>query len=497
VKRRRNRESDGEGYAPTVSADSPPGLTGPTEGMSLPDDATVEALYGQDFGPGALIGDYVIEERRNRGGFAVIYRALETRSNRPVAIKVLRRDLATTETLRRFEREAETLKRLRHPNIVEFLDYGQLTTGQPYMVLEWLEGRTLRAEIARRGPLAPSDALSILEELGGALETAHALGVIHRDIKADNVMAMPQGEWFTVKLLDFGIAKLTLPELRADMSTTIGVVGTPMTMAPEQILGEPVDPRTDVYGLGLLLYQLVTGRLPFTGRTPLELEELHLHAPPPLASTVAPVPESFDAVVARCLEKRMDARYPTVEAFLEDLRASVANRSGVVPIIPWALGVHVEARIDPSLEDPDDAVLDEVDEVLRLAREGLAAANLALALETGNAVLFAATLPAASRARSEKRAELVSAVLALARRIDARPGRSRHVRVAFTLNVATSTARGSEPSRISGDLLRLSEWTDVHPGEGVVATASAVEGLDAVLRGAPLPGRPDRRLLAT
>ena len=257
MKRRGSRESEGEGYAPTVAA-------------SLP-EPTVEGLYGQDFGPGAIIGDYVVEERHTRGGFAVIYRAhaVAGGADRPVAIKVLRRDLATTETLRRFEREAETLKRLRHPNIVEFLDYGQLTTGQPFMVLEWLEGRTLRAEIDQRGPLAPSDALAILEELGGALEAAHALGVIHRDIKADNVMALPQGEWFTVKLLDFGIAKLTLPELRADMSTTIGVVGTPMTMAPEQILGEAVDPRTDVYGLGLLLYQLVTGRLPFTGRTPL------------------------------------------------------------------------------------------------------------------------------------------------------------------------------------------------------------------------------------
>ncbi|HEY8147094.1 MAG TPA: serine/threonine-protein kinase [Kofleriaceae bacterium] len=486
MKRRGSRESEGEGYAPTVAA-------------SVPQEAIVEGLYGQDFGPGAIIGEYVVEERHTRGGFAVIYRAhaVGGSADRPVAIKVLRRDLATTETLRRFEREAETLKRLRHPNIVEFLDYGQLTTGQPYMVLEWLEGRTLRAEIDQRGPLAPSDALAILEELGGALEAAHALGVIHRDIKADNVMAMPQGEWFTIKLLDFGIAKLTLPELRADMSTTIGVVGTPMTMAPEQILGEAVDPRTDVYGLGLLLYQLVTGRLPFSGRTPLELEELHLHAPPPLASTVAPVPESFDAVVARCLEKRIDARYPSVQAFLEDLRASVANRSGVLGTVPWAFGVHVEARIDPALEDPDDEVLDDVDQVLRLAREGLEEANLGAALETGNAVLFAATLPAAIRARTERRAELIDAVLELARGIDARPGRSRHVEVAFTLHAALSTAQAADPSRISGDLLRLSEWTDVHPGEGVIATAAAVEGLDGVQAGAPLADRPDRRRLAT
>lgn len=476
MKRRRDREA--EGYAPTMSAAS-----------SLVEDATVaeESLYGQDFGPGALIGDYVVEEQKNRGGFAVIYRACDLRG-RPVAIKVLRRDLATTDTLRRFEREAETLKRLRHPNIVEFLDYGQLTTGQPYMVLEWLEGRTLRAELDQRGPLAPADTLAVFEELGGALAAAHALGVIHRDIKADNVMAIQQGEWFTVKLLDFGIAKLTQPELRADLSTTVGVVGTPMTMAPEQILGEPVDARTDVYGLGLLLFQLVTGRLPFSGRTTLELEELHLHAPPPLASAAAPVPESFDAVVARCLEKRMEARYPTVEAFLDDLRAAIAGRSGVIATVPWAFGVHVEARIDPALEDPDDAVLDDVDRVLDLARAGLAAANLGPALETGNAVLYAGVLPAARRARTEKRAELVGDVLALAREIEARPDGSPHVRVAISVHVAPSALRASDPSRISGDLLRLSEWTDGHPGQGVVATGRAIEDLGPAVPGRPLPG---------
>jgi tRNA A-37 threonylcarbamoyl transferase component Bud32 len=457
----------------------------------MPSDATVEVMYGQDFGPGALVGDYVVEELKSRGGFAVIYRATDARSKRQVAVKVLRRDLTSTDTLRRFEREGETLKRLRHPNIVELIDYGQLTTGQPYMVLEWLEGRTLRAEIDRRGPLAPSDTLAILEELGAALEAAHELGIIHRDIKADNVMALPQGDWFSLKLLDFGIAKLTLPELRADMSTTIGVVGTPLTMAPEQILGEAVDQRTDVYGLGLLLYQLVTGRLPFAGRTPVELEELHLHAPPPLASTLAPVSESFDAVVARCLEKKMEARYPTVRAFLDDLRAAVAGRSGSMATMPWAFGVHVEARIDAALEDPEDEVLDDVDEVLRLAREGLAEVNLGVALETGNAILFATTLPAAPGARLERRRALVASVLALAALLDGRAGKSEHVRVAISMHAALAAVRAGDSSRVSGDLLKLSEWTDGHPGEGVVATAAAVDGLGEM--GRPLSG--DRRQL--
>jgi len=462
--------------------------------VDLPDDATVEVLYGKDFGPGALLGDWVVEELRSRGGFAVIYRALHAHTGLQAAVKVLRRDLASTETLQRFEREAESLKRLRHPNIVELLDYGQLTTGQPYMVLEWLEGRTLSAELRQRGPLSPPDALAILEELGAALEVAHRMGVIHRDIKADNVMALPRGDWFGVKLLDFGIAKLTLPELRAGMHTTVGVVGTPLTMAPEQILGEAVDARTDVYGLGLLLYQLVTGRLPFTGRTPLELEELHLHARPPPASSLAPVSESFDAVVARCLEKRMEARYPGVEALLEDLRAAVASRSGG-QAAPWALGVHLEARIDAELDDPDDDVLDDVDAVLARGREVLTGRGLAVALETGNALLAAVTLPAAPAARAERRAELIAAVLDLAAQLDARDGKSEHVRVALTVHSDLAAARPADPRRLSGDLLRLTEWTDGHPGEGVVATAAALDEVADRFPGDPLPGRPDRLLL--
>ena len=459
---------------------------------SLPDDATVEVLYGAEFGPGALLGDWVVEDLRSRGGFAVIYRALHASTGRPAAVKVLRRDLASTETLQRFEREAETLKLLRHPNIVEFLDYGQLTSGQPYMVLEWLEGRTLSAELASRGPLAPKDALALLEELGPALEVAHGMGVIHRDIKADNVMALPRDSWFSVKLLDFGIAKLTTPELRAGMNTTVGVVGTPLTMAPEQILGEPVDARTDVYGLGLLLYQLVTGRLPFTGRTPMELEELHLHAPPPLASSLAPVSEAFDAVVARCLEKRIEARYPTVPAFLDDLRAAVAGRSGAAQAAPWAIGVHVEARIDPALEDPDDEVLDEVDAVIDLARRALAAVSLSIALESGNALLAACTLPAAAAARLERRGEILAAVLALADRLEARPGRSGHVGVALTVHTDVATVRAADPHRLSGDLLKVADWTDGHPGAGLVVTGVALEGLADRFRAEPLAGRRDR-----
>jgi serine/threonine-protein kinase len=464
--------------------------------VSQPDDASVEVLYGRDFGPGALIGDYVVEELRSRGGFAVIYRALHAHSGRPVAVKVLRRDLATPETLQRFEREAETLRLLQHPNIVEFLDYGQLTTGQPYMVLEWLEGKTLSQELRAGGPLGPPDALALLEELGLALHTAHAIGVVHRDIKADNVMATPSGDWFTVKLLDFGIAKLTRPELRGGMNTTVGVVGTPLTMAPEQILGEAVDARTDVYGLGLLLYQLVTGRLPFTGRSPVELEELHLHAPPPLASSLAPVSEGFDAVVARCLEKRMAARYPTVGAFLDDLRAAVAGRSASLQAAPWALGVHVEARIDPSVDDPDDTVLDEVDELLAHARDALGERGLAVALDSGNAFLAATTLPAAAAARTERRAELIAAALELASRLMTIPDRSGVVRVALTVHSEVAAVRAAAPGRLSGDLLKVAGWTGHHPGEGLVVTAAALDGVADRFPGQRLPDRQDALLLA-
>lgn len=454
---------------------------------TLPDERTVEDLYGTNLGAGAVIGDYVIDEQRSRGGFAVVYRAVSMEDERPVAIKILRRDIASADSLRRFEREAETIRRLQHPNIVEFLDYGQLTTGQPYMVLEWIEGRTLAEEMARRGPFALGEALAVMEELCAALTVAHDYGVIHRDIKAANVMAVPRESWFTVKLLDFGIAKLTRPELRADLSSTVGILGTPLNMAPEQILGGEVRPATDVYGLGLLLFQLVTGQLPFIGETAIEVEEMHLHAPPPAPSSVAPVPEAFDAVIRRSLDKRVEGRFATAADFLAELRAAVGSVGGRTAQALWGIGVHVEARIDPSLDDPDDDILDEVDDMLDMAKATLAGEGLPVAIDSGNAFLAADVLPSHGEERVRRRRQVLDGALSLFETWLSQSDRSGYVSLVITVHMAPA-ARAADSGKITGQLLRLPEWIGPNGQAAVLATLAVLDDVDPGYKLDPVQG---------
>ena len=183
--------------------------------------------------------------------------------------------------------------------------------------------------------------------MGAALGAAHGAGVVHRDLKAQNVVVVSAGTGgMRVKLVDFGVAKLVAPEDAGLGATSTGLVlGTPLTMAPEQIRGETPDARTDLYGLGVLLYQLVTGQPPFLGPTRVELEEQHLHAPVPRASDRAPVPSGLDAVVARCMEKQREARYPDVGAALKALRRAVRGEGAGTAGQTRALGLYVEARL--------------------------------------------------------------------------------------------------------------------------------------------------------
>src|SRR5260370_24719039 len=226
-------------------------------------------LYGDELEPGALAGAYVIEQREHQGGFATLYRARHLESGRPAALKLMHQQLTRSpQLLKRFKQEAETLVELRHPNIVELFEYGELRDGRPFRAMEWLRGRNLRAELKAGGSLSAKEALQVMEEVGAALGAAHRRGVVHRDLKAENVMAVPEGAWFRAKVVDFGLVKWTAERLTETQLTSTGMVlGTPVAMAPEQIRGQAPDACTDIYALGLLLYQLVTGRLPVQERT--------------------------------------------------------------------------------------------------------------------------------------------------------------------------------------------------------------------------------------
>jgi serine/threonine-protein kinase len=225
---------------------------------------------------GSTLGNYQITEELGRGGMAVVYRAYQPSLNRHVAIKVLPPQLSfDPQFVERFQREARAAARLRHPNIVVIHDVGE-QDGNYYIVMEYLEGRTLNQLIEQEGPLSPQRAAHIIDQVAAALDYAHQQGVVHRDVKPANIFV---GKDDRVTLTDFGIAKAATD---AEQLTRTGMLmGTPEYMAPEQAEGSNVDHRTDLYSLGIVLYQMLVGRVPFRGTTPHATLHAVIYEPPP------------------------------------------------------------------------------------------------------------------------------------------------------------------------------------------------------------------------
>ncbi len=272
---------------------------------------------------GEVLGHFEIEALLGRGGMGEVYLARDQRLQRQVALKVLRADFTHDPArVRRFEQEARAASALNHPNIAMIFDLGESARGH-FIAMEYVAGQTLRARL-RAGRLPLKTALELALQLAEALAAAHQAGVIHRDIKPENLMLRPDGY---LKVLDFGLAKLT--ETRASAgraahsSTTPGtVLGTVSYMSPEQARGQAVDARTDLFSLGIVLYELATGRLPFDGETPSDVLAAILKSEPPALTEFLPaVPVAFQHVVARALRKARDERYQTADELLGDLRA--------------------------------------------------------------------------------------------------------------------------------------------------------------------------------
>ncbi|MCP3144935.1 serine/threonine-protein kinase [Pyxidicoccus xibeiensis] len=429
-----------------------------------------EPLYGEELGAGALVGRWVVERVHYRGPVSTLYRARDSHSGAAAALKVLHSQSAATVTaLRRFRREAATLQRLSHPNVVGVLGFGELPDGRPFIAMEWLEGRDLAAELAARGPLSPDEALEVVEQVGAALRAAHGAGVVHRDLKAQNVVRVSgRGEALHVKLVDFGVAKGLTPDAPgASTLTHTGVaLGTPLSMAPEQIRGEPPDARTDLYALGVLLFQLVTGRPPFQGTTRHEVEEQHLHAPPPRPGEHAPVPAALDAVVLRCLAKQREDRYPDVDALLEELRGAVRGGHALARA-GHAVALYAEARLKGA---PAAAALERLDALLERASVAARGAGLDVRVEGSGCILAVAALPEDAAGARAVRARVLAAALELVEET-ARPG---PVELAVTLHMDRLPAR-----EVPGGLLHLPSWVTESTGPGLVATGAVLEGLHA------------------
>jgi tRNA A-37 threonylcarbamoyl transferase component Bud32 len=395
--------------------------------------------------PGTLVGDYVLAGLLAHGGHGSVYAASHRALGHRAAVKVLRIEFAdSSEMQARFAREVRVVNRIHHPEIVEIYDLGALPDGRPYCAMEFLDGRSLDAVIRERAPLAPAEAVALLAPVCRALQAAHEFGVVHRDVKASNIMVLgPTGAGpARVKLLDFGIAKA----VEADQIglTTVGQrLGTAGAMAPEQIVGERVDARADIYALGVLLFRLLTGRAPFTAPDADEVERMHLEVPPPRPSEVAPLAAPLDAVVARCLEKRAQRRWPTAAALLDAAQAALDIAVAAPTRRQPAVAVQVFLRLPA---DADEELLVAQAEAAEVGEAAFREAGFQLPVATPGVLLAVKLLPASAFGDRSVRAEAVE----LARRLEellARPG----LRLSLAVNIAEADVRdGPDGAELGG-----------------------------------------------
>ena len=274
--------------------------------------------------PATLLGGrYEVGMPIGQGGMAEVFRGRDTRLGRDVAVKILRPELAGDPTfLARFRREAQASASLNHPNIVSVYDTGD-ESGTPFIVMEFVEGRTLRDVLRTQGRMLPQRAMEIVADVCAALEHAHEQGIVHRDIKPGNVMLNQQG---TVKVMDFGIAR-AISGSSATMTQTAAVIGTAQYLSPEQARGEHVDARSDVYSTGCLLYELLTHQPPFTGDSPVAVAYQHVLEDPTLPSTLNPdVEPAVESVVMKAMAKNPGNRYQTAAEMRDDLLRAAAGR---------------------------------------------------------------------------------------------------------------------------------------------------------------------------
>jgi hypothetical protein len=268
---------------------------------------------------GQNIGKYRVLDRVGRGGMGTVYRAIDETLHREVAIKVLNAELNDPEVARRFRAEAITVARLSHPGIATIYELFQ-HDGQWLMVMEFVRGDTLEQLIARGGPLPADRAAALCMQSLAALAHAHSMGVVHRDLKPANIMLTEVGD---VKIMDFGIARVSGTE----HLTSVGfMMGTPAYMAPEQVLGQDIDARADIYAMGVVLFRLLSGQLPFKGDTPFAMAQAQVNAAPTAIGTLRDdLPAWVEGVVMRSLEKQPSDRYQSAAEFHETLERSLSG----------------------------------------------------------------------------------------------------------------------------------------------------------------------------
>jgi serine/threonine protein kinase len=316
-------------------------------------------------GPGMQIGEYQVQERIGAGGMGVVYRAVQPSTGKSVAIKVLSSFHASdASSVQRFILEIRAVNQIHHPHLVDIFSFGQLTDGRYYYVMEFLEGCSLGALMRARGQLRPAEVLPVFLDVLGALQAAHAKGVIHRDLKPDNVFlvdgrpAVP----YRAKLLDFGLAKLVEPPPGMPPLTAAGMaVGTPQYMAPEQCKARKVDGRADLYALGVMLYEALTAKLPCDGRSTLEIWEAHVRRVPrrpvELATDISP---ELDSIIMTLLAKSPTERFSSAATAASALAGEAQRYAGGSSelLVPFGDGASLSdvARAIPSSIQSHDVI---------------------------------------------------------------------------------------------------------------------------------------------
>jgi len=301
--------------------------TGPVDESRFPsldeEDTEWESTVRQDVMVGKKIGEYVVRRRIGSGGMGVVYEGEHPDIGRKVAIKIIRPDSSEVVRSRELLAEARAASAIRHRGIIDIFGFGTLPNVGQYLVMEFLNGRPLDEVILDRAPMQPAEVIRLMTEVLGALAAAHAEGVVHRDLKPGNIFVVLESNGSEyVKVLDFGLAKKgtepnsATPQTRASM-----IVGTPEYMAPEQACGQAVSPRTDLYAAGIIMFEMLTGRLPFRGDSPMHVAIMQVQtAPPAPSSFVDGLPPELDALILRMLAKDPDARPLSADAVARELK---------------------------------------------------------------------------------------------------------------------------------------------------------------------------------
>src|ERR1700752_507877 len=289
----------------------------PADGVAL--ETTTDSLIGT-----TLAGKYRIDARLNEGGMGTVYRAKHVLMEKTVAIKVLRPSLAADEKIvARFSREARAASRISHPNALTVTDFGEDENGTVFLVMEFLSGRTLKQVIRDEGALPLARVVDIMRQVGGALSVAHSQGVVHRDLKSDNIMLSSTSVGDHAKVLDFGIAKINEHEDVIDPGLTAPnlVIGTPQYMSPEQCSQDSeIDARSDIYSFGVILYEMLVGHVPFSGESPTMVMMKHLQDPvPSVLDERSDLPPAVAKVAAKAMANVPANRYQNVDDLIEDL----------------------------------------------------------------------------------------------------------------------------------------------------------------------------------